>query len=308
MHRVKILRINSTKLLVAKNLLVFDVSANERYYHIMSSEILRGWPFLIAESAMAEYGETPYDSAHCYTLEAWDAASSALTADPKRRHGAFEAAELLLSEPTVKVSFVDANDQGKRARNGDERHVKAAACLLGFNDFRGTTDSDYKIMLNRFDGEDPGQYVLFSPPGAQDVPAGKTFFRGDFTFPAWDPFEKRSLYATDVPESLKLHKDVTALDEPNGNYFLVGAANARTLLAQVFIAAGFSFCEWPMTDDEHNSIFDAINIYQLGNTLPRVQRQLLSPNANTHNNPLAAQFSEQIAKLRLAEADFVGLL
>lgn len=174
-----------------------------------------------------------------YPSEVLDAAIEAKVADRSYRDGVFEAAELILKEAAVVVSFVDKDDRGATIRDDDTQAFIRPKQLIGFNDHAGGSESGFKILLNCFfEGEEPSQYVLWSPPDEDGSPSNTTFRKVDFTFPSMeaDGIERRG-----VPNPLKTASVALNLGRKFYDFLLIGDESVLQRIPAVFKAIGFSF-------------------------------------------------------------------
>lgn len=174
-----------------------------------------------------------------YPTEVLGAAIEAKIADGSYRDGVFEATELILKEAAVLISFVDKDDRGAKIRDEDIQAFIRAKLLIGFNDHAGGSESGFKILLNCFfEGEEPSQYVLWSPPDEEGLPSNTTFRKVNFTFPSMeaDGIERRG-----VPNPLKTASAARYLGRKFYDFLLIGDKSVPQRIPAVFKAIGFSF-------------------------------------------------------------------
>lgn len=258
-------------------------------------EKFAGRPYLIADSDIPETAR-----AFGYPTEVWDETTQRKLA-AGYRHGAFEAAELLLSRPAVEIQFVDANDPGTPLGSSETMPTKRPQVTLGFNDHGGGSESGYKILLNMLRGRDAGQYVLVSPPQADSTRSNTTFYRGDFTFPSQAPFgdarQGRPVFHDGVPNPLKTYGAASNLGQDGYKYYLVGQRNYGCTLVAAFRAAGFRFVQRPMDFD--TEYMETMGIYP---SKSQIYTDKAWPNGEMGTKRPVGQFAEQISRLRLVEA------
>lgn len=257
-------------------------------------------PFLVADSDIPD----TYRGLG-YPLDVWDELVAAKV-EATYRHGAFEAAELMLSEPGVVVSFVNATSRGSRIWDDSDERYKRPECLLGFNDHGGGSESHHKILLNRFGGRSrSGQYVLWSPPAEDYRPSSTTFYKADFTFLTHEPITVRGKFEKTVPNPLKTLEPAATMQRPNSNYnfYLVGNRADRSSLVRAFRAAGFTFLPRPL--DYNTEYTEMIAMKRPRSLEDRIEERTRSkkwPNGVMGSEPPVGQFAAQIARLRIAEA------
>ncbi|PID99269.1 hypothetical protein CSA80_00675 [Candidatus Saccharibacteria bacterium] len=218
------------------------------------------------------------------------------------RHGAYAAAELLLSEAAVQIDFVNLDEPGRSLYPEEpDTPYKHPACLLGYNDHAGGSESDNRVVVNLFgDDSSAGSYVLYSPPQKNGVlPTSTTFYRADPTFLIRSPSGRWGPYLSGVPNALKT--DGVAMEQGRDyQYYVLGKTDHRTLVVDVLRAAGFSFLPRPMSEGE----LDDIGKHARSDTLElnAAYRDPTWPYGEFGADPPKGQFAEQIARLRIAEA------
>jgi hypothetical protein len=224
-----------------------------------------------------------------YPIETWDAAVEARRSSNDARDGVFEAAELMLREAAVAIYFVDIDDPGRAIREGERPLFRGGKMMLGFNDHGGGSESRYKILLNCFpDGEDPAQFVLYSPPKEDGSPSNTTFHRADFTYLNFEPGK---IARRNVPNVLKTCDEAVKLSREYYQFYVIGRLDIPQRLPGAFAAAGFDFADTPYDDDM---------LYEY-RRLERIHKEKLEPEGRYGPVWPSGQFSAQIKKLRSAE-------
>ncbi|PJA91166.1 MAG: hypothetical protein CO135_02675 [Candidatus Levybacteria bacterium CG_4_9_14_3_um_filter_35_16] len=213
-----------------------------------------------------EIKEVP--NAFGYPIEVWNCTIEKKRGESKDCDGVFLAAELMLGQAAVVVEFVNKDDPGEPIREGEKTFYKRPSLLLGFNDRGGGSESDYKILLNCFDEENPGTYVLFSPPNEEGLPSNLTFHLADFTFLTFESSNTRD----DIPNSLKTYEVATQMDRSFFEYYLVGNEDTPHRFLEVFKTAGFNFVPEPFGDDELGPLYRHEFLANQTKIYPGVQR------------------------------------
>lgn len=238
-----------------------------------------------------------------FTVEATAAALERKAADPSTRDGVFEAAELMLRESAVAIQWVDITKPGKPIREGEELYRKEDF-QLGFNDHFGGSESNFKILLNRFvEGEETAMHVLYSPPNEDGSPSNIVFHRADFTFITSPPSEKILTYSPWVPNPLKTAGVSQYLGRGmDYDFFLYGDPETPFRFSQAFEQAGFVFDPNPYNDDlaqyEETGEFTPGGKWDLSAKEHAASERL--GHRGMHYWP-GEQFAAQIALLREAE-------
>ena len=257
-------------------------------------------PFLVPDSDIQDTR-----SLQGYPLEVWDELVADRATGQPYRHGAFAAAELMLSEPGVEIYFVDAHSRGEKVWSESVERDKGPSHLLGFNDHGGGSESAHRILLNRFSGrgDRSGQYVLFSPPGETYEPTSTTFYRADYADLTAEP-DEADRYETSVPNPLKTLEQAALMERPDDNYlfYLVGGRAHRESLVAAFRAAGFTFAPRPMERKEYERLLGTKRPEPLENQIKEEARWKRWPNGAMSADPPKGQFAKQITQLRIAEA------
>ena len=218
-----------------------------------------------------------------------DAIWSAAEAKDGARNGVFEAAEIMLREAAVVVQHIDVSDQGHEVHIDPGRPYVQPGNIIGFNDHAGGSESSYKLLVNcYFDGEEPSQYVLYSPPEEDGSPSNLTFRRSDFTFLDWAAEGTRERH---IPNNLKTYSIAHQLGRNFYEFYILGDHTVPTQFAEVLKAAGFSFEPEPFETfgDEIRRLHDLEYAYEKDTIEPRALRWPKD------------QFAGQIALLRELE-------
>jgi hypothetical protein len=86
----------------------------------------------------------------------------------------------LLTETSVAIYFVDIS-KSEESWDSEEVRVYPKHALLAFTDHGGGSESDWKVLINKFDLDVPKQYVLYSPPDAEGRSSNLTFHEAEFS-------------------------------------------------------------------------------------------------------------------------------
>ena len=234
-----------------------------------------------------EISEVPI--AQGYKVETLEAAIETKTVDETYRDGVFEAAELMLRESAVVVQYNDINDPGKSIWEDDPQRFKRSKLLLGFNDHGGGSESGFKLLLNSFfDGEEPTQHMLFSPPEEDGSTSNLTFRQADFTMPCMEVGRK---YTT-IPNPLKTSGAALYRGRKFYDFWLIGDDTTPQRFSEAFKDAGFNFEPTPFELDKDS-------YRHLRRLEDKATANFVGP--RVMNWP-GDQFAIQIEQLRAAEA------
>lgn len=232
-------------------------------------------PLLLSRSELS-INSDPFESAEA----SFGDAIRQKTAEGTYRHGVYAAAELLLRESAVAIQYVDVADTSTwHTRSGLQ---------LGFNDHGGGSESGFKLLLNRFtDEEAAAQYVLYSPPAADNTASNTVFHRAAFSFLEWEPHGLE--YPSRVPNPLKTAGACQIRRRSDYDFYLVGGSSVPCQLGAAMEAAGFSFDTTP---------YDEATLHALRTDADTARGRLSY--REFHNWP-GQQFAAQIALLQAAE-------
>jgi hypothetical protein len=229
--------------------------------------------FLIPEPSAREV----FDNTDWFPVEATETLLEEQQRNNPSNAGVTEAVRLMLSESAVAIQFVDISAPADWVPHENPPSFKRST-QLGFNDHGGGSESAHRILINRYvEGQEPEQYVLFSPPEETGEPSNLVFHNSDFTFLT---LASNGCYPYDIhlPNPLKTGGQAGQTYGRNHyNFFLFGGSEVPYEFAQTFVNAGFSFNGEPYDMEKYDKL-----------KLGRPKMRYLWPDG---------QFAEQIANL-----------